>query len=78
MKFGFSWYTCRKFLSMGKGDKKSKRGKLWKGSYGVSRSRKAIKARLKRTQSVKKVAVGAEQSEAAPKVRKVSRKKSEE
>lgn len=62
---------------MGKGDKKSKRGKLWKGTYGVSRSRKAIKARLKRTQSAKK-AVAAEQAEAAPKVRKITRKKAEE
>lgn len=77
MKFKFSWYTCRKFVVMGKGDKKSKRGKLWKGSYGVSRSRKAIKARLKRTQSVKKAAVPAEAAEAAPKVRKVARKKAE-
>ncbi|MCS6974959.1 MAG: 30S ribosomal protein THX [Cyclobacteriaceae bacterium] len=62
---------------MGKGDKKSRRGKLWKGSYGVSRSRKAIKARLKRTQSVKKAAVPAEVAETTPKVRKVARKKAE-
>ena len=26
---------------MGKGDKKSKKGKIWKGSYGNSRKRKA-------------------------------------
>lgn len=25
---------------MGKGDKKSKKGKIWRGSYGVSRKRK--------------------------------------
>lgn len=62
---------------MGKGDKKSKRGKLWKGTYGVSRSRKAIKARLKRTQSVKKAVVANEPAEVAPKVRKVARKKAE-
>jgi 30S ribosomal protein S31 len=78
LKFGFSWYTCRKISGMGKGDKKSKRGKLWKGTYGVSRSRKAIKARLKRTQSVKKAAVVTEQAEVAPKVRKVARKKTEQ
>lgn len=28
---------------MGKGDKKSKRGKIWLGSYGNSRRRKAVK-----------------------------------
>lgn len=33
---------------MGKGDKKTKKGKIWKGSYGVSRNKKAIKARLTR------------------------------
>jgi 30S ribosomal protein S31 len=26
---------------MGKGDKKSKKGKIWKGSYGNSRPRKS-------------------------------------
>lgn len=26
---------------MGKGDKKSKRGKIWSGTYGVRRPRKA-------------------------------------
>ena len=33
---------------MGKGDKKSKKGKRFKGSFGNSRKRTAIKARLKR------------------------------
>jgi ribosomal small subunit protein bTHX len=33
---------------MGRGDKKSKKGKIWKGTYGVSRNKKSIKARLKR------------------------------
>jgi len=28
---------------MGKGDQRSKRGKLWRGTYGKSRSRKAKK-----------------------------------
>ncbi len=28
---------------MGKGDKKSKKGKIWKGSYGNSRKRKSDK-----------------------------------
>ena len=38
---------------MGKGDKKSKRGKIAKGSYGNSRNRKAIKAKIKRATSKK-------------------------
>jgi ribosomal small subunit protein bTHX len=38
---------------MGRGDKKSKKGKRWKGSFGVNRSRKTIKARLKRASSKK-------------------------
>ncbi|QOI97822.1 MAG: 30S ribosomal protein THX [Flammeovirgaceae bacterium] len=61
---------------MGKGDKKSKKGKRWIGSYGVSRNRKAIKARLKRTasKSAKPVAEGATAG-ATSKPRKVSRKK---
>lgn len=42
-----------KFSCMGRGDKKSKKGKRSKGSYGVSRNRTAIKARLKRTASKK-------------------------
>jgi len=28
---------------MGKGDKKSKKGKIWKGTYGASRPRKRAK-----------------------------------
>jgi ribosomal small subunit protein bTHX len=51
-----SWQShailARQFnLFMGKGDKKSKKGKIWKGSYGVSRNKKAIKVRLKRLRS---------------------------
>jgi ribosomal small subunit protein bTHX len=38
---------------MGKGDKKSTKGKRTIGSYGNSRNRKSIKARLKRVASVK-------------------------
>jgi ribosomal small subunit protein bTHX len=29
---------------MGKGDKKSRRGKIWSGSYGKSRNKKTNKA----------------------------------
>lgn len=56
---------------MGRGDKKSKKGKRYKGSYGVSRNRKAIKARLKRSASKK-----SEAAEATPaKPRRVVKKK---
>jgi ribosomal small subunit protein bTHX len=40
---------------MGKGDKKSKKGKIWRDSYGVSRNKRALKAKLKRTASKKPV-----------------------
>jgi ribosomal small subunit protein bTHX len=51
---------------MGKGDKKSKKGKRWKGSYGVSRNKKAIKLRLKRS-TTKKTADAASAAPAKPK-----------
>jgi ribosomal small subunit protein bTHX len=38
---------------MGRGDKKSKKGKRWRGSYGVSRNKAAIKSKLKRETSKK-------------------------
>lgn len=50
---------------MGKGDKKSKKGKIWKDSYGNSRRKKALKAKLKRTASKKTAAPAAASSEAA-------------
>ncbi|MBL7851503.1 MAG: 30S ribosomal protein THX [Cyclobacteriaceae bacterium] len=55
---------------MGKGDKKSKRGKIWKGSYGVSRNKRALKARLKRISS-QPAAPAAEK----PKAKRATRKK---
>jgi ribosomal small subunit protein bTHX len=58
---------------MGRGDKKSKKGKITKGSYGNSRNRKAIKAKLKRSAS-KKPATPAE-GEAKP--RRTIKKKAE-
>lgn len=58
---------------MGRGDKKSKKGKRSKGSYGVSRNRKTIKAKIKRASS-KKVA-GADAGPA--KARRVVKKKAE-
>ncbi len=33
---------------MGKGDRRSKRGKIYRGTYGNTRSRKKAKARKKR------------------------------
>jgi ribosomal small subunit protein bTHX len=59
---------------MGKGDKKSKKGKRWRSSFGVSRNKQSIKTRLKRTASKKTTAVVT--SEAAPKKR-APRKKTE-
>ena len=44
---------------MGRGDKKSKKGKISKGSYGNSRNKKAIKARLKANASKKAAAPAA-------------------
>lgn len=60
---------------MGKGDKKSKKGKIWKGSYGNSRRRTAIRARVKRQESGK-VTTSTTEAE-APKTRKTTRKKAE-
>ncbi len=57
---------------MGRGDKKSAKGKRTIGSFGVTRSRKKIKARLKRVASVKKVVGGAD---VKPKAKRVVKKK---
>lgn len=59
---------------MGKGDKRSKKGKIWKGSYGVSRSKKAIKARLKRVNS-RPAAASPAATEEKPKAKRAPRKK---
>jgi ribosomal small subunit protein bTHX len=59
---------------MGKGDKKSKKGKIWKDSYGNSRRKKAIKAKLKRTAS-KKATPSAASTEAAAKPKRTAPKK---
>jgi ribosomal small subunit protein bTHX len=60
---------------MGKGDKKSKKGKRTIGSYGVSRNRNKIKARLKRRASVKVAATAVVEGE--PKAKRTPRKKAE-
>jgi ribosomal small subunit protein bTHX len=61
---------------MGRGDKKSRKGKITKGSYGKSRSRKAIKAKLKRTASKKGTTSAAAATTAKPK-RTNTKKKAE-
>ncbi|NOT76682.1 MAG: 30S ribosomal protein THX [Cyclobacteriaceae bacterium] len=58
---------------MGRGDRKSKKGKVWNGSYGVSRNKKAIKARLKRVTSTKPASAAA--VEEKPKAKRAPRKK---
>jgi len=57
---------------MGRGDKKSAKGKRTMGSFGVSRSKAQIKARLKRAASKKTTSAVAEE-----KPKKASRKKAE-
>lgn len=61
---------------MGKGDKKSKKGKIAKGSYGNSRKRNAIKFKLKRT-AAKKSSEGVAAPETPVKARRVVKKKTE-
>ena len=58
---------------MGRGDKKTTKGKRTKGSFGVSRNRKKIKARLKRASSKKPATAEA----AAAKPRRVVKKKTD-
>jgi ribosomal small subunit protein bTHX len=59
---------------MGKGDKKSKKGKIWRDSYGNSRKKKAIKAKLKRTAS-KKATPATTVADAAAKPKRTAAKK---
>jgi 30S ribosomal protein S31 len=63
----------KSFLNMGKGDKKTKKGKIAIGSYGNSRKRSH---KMKKRAAAKKAAepVG---TEAPAKPRKTARKKSE-
>ncbi len=63
--------------TMGKGDKKSKKGKIWKDSYGNSRRKKLIKAKLRRSATKKTTgATPVEEAAAKPK-RTQTRKKSD-
>ncbi|MGC4020632.1 MAG: 30S ribosomal protein THX [Cyclobacteriaceae bacterium] len=59
---------------MGRGDKKSKKGKRWRGSFGVTRNKSKIKLRLKRAASKKKSAA---KDDSKPKARKAAKKKEE-
>ena len=59
---------------MGKGDKKTKKGKIFKASFGNSRKKKLIKAKLKRTASKKSPVAATADAGAKPK-RTVSKKK---
>lgn len=52
---------------MGKGDKKTKKGKIFMDSYGNSRKKTLIKAKLKRTASKKPVVAATADSAAKPK-----------
>jgi ribosomal small subunit protein bTHX len=62
---------------MGKGDKKSRKGKRWKGSFGVTRNRKSIKSRLKRAATKKPTAPAAAAAEAPAKPKRAVKKKNE-
>jgi len=59
---------------MGKGDKKTKKGKIFRDSYGNSRRKKLIKAKLKRTASKKTTAAAGSDAASKPK-RTVSKRK---
>lgn len=59
---------------MGRGDKKTKKGKRTMGSFGVSRNKSAIRARLKRASSKKSTTASA--SEGA-KPKRTAKKKAE-
>lgn len=60
---------------MGKGDKKTKKGKIAIGSYGNSRKRKSNTAKVTQTQSKKAAEPAGADAPAKPK--KTPRKKSE-
>lgn len=59
---------------MGKGDKKSKRGKIWLGSYGNSRKRKSAKVGSAKS-AQPKVEVVTAAVEVKPKAKRTTKKK---
>lgn len=62
---------------MGRGDKKSAKGKRTIGSFGVSRSKKKIKEQLKRSATKKHLVVAAVAVEPEAKPKKAAKKKAE-
>ena len=62
---------------MGKGDKKTKKGKIWRDSYGNSRKKRALKAKLKRTASKKVTPASASSEAVAAKPKRTSKKKAD-
>lgn len=71
---GFAILALNILKLMGRGDKKSKKGKRTMGSFGVSRSKSKIKARLKRVASKKKSTTA---SSATAKPKRAPRKKAD-
>jgi ribosomal small subunit protein bTHX len=62
---------------MGRGDKKTAKGKRTIGSFGVSRNKKKIKAQLKRNASTKSKTADAVAAPAEAKPKKVAKKKAD-
>lgn len=68
---------------MGKGDKKSKKGKRWRGSFGNSRKKSEIKARIRRGTIGKPVTLAVPvlaavvAVEVKPKAKRTTKKKTE-
>ena len=59
---------------MGKGDKKSKKGKRFKGSFGNSRKRASLEKRAKRITTVKTIVAPVEVVEEKIKVKRTKKK----
>jgi ribosomal small subunit protein bTHX len=62
---------------MGRGDKKSAKGKRSKGSYGVTRNKKKIKSQIKRASSKKTSTAAPATAEAPVKAKRTVKKKTE-
>jgi ribosomal small subunit protein bTHX len=62
---------------MGKGDKKTKKGKIWRDSYGNSRKKRSIKAKLRRSASKKAAPSVAASETSAPKPKRTAKKKAD-
>ena len=62
---------------MGKGDKKTKKGKIWRDSYGNSRKKRSIKAKLRRSASKKTAPAVVASETSAPKPKRTAKKKTD-